>query len=167
MHGLSDQLFTAPELAKALGVTARALRFYETKGLLKPRRIGTRRVYDHRDRARLRLILRGKRLGFSLAEIAEYLELYHADPSQVEQLKRLESMVDQRIDTLEQQRSALETTLDELGEIRLQVTNALAQRGVTPTLPPPASNRRSRPRIRAKSANGGSRSAAAPQGDDR
>ncbi len=166
MNGVSDRLFTAPELAKALGVTARALRFYETTGLVTPRRIGTRRVYDHRDRARLRLILRGKRLGFSLAEIAEYLELYHADPSQVEQLRRLESMVDQRIGTLEQQRSALETTLDELGEIRLQVMKALEQRGVSPAPPPPASARRLLPRIRAKSANGGARSADALQGDD-
>ena len=166
MNGPQDQLFSAPELANALGVTARALRFYETKGLIKPRRIGIRRVYDHRDRARLQLILRGKRLGFSLAEIAEYLELYHADPSQVEQLKRLETMVDQRIDTLEQQQAALETTLQELGEIRLQVTRALKQRGVAPASSPRDSNRGSRPRIRAKSANGGSGTATAPQGDD-
>ena len=166
MDGNSDQLFTAPELAKALGVTARALRFYETKGLLKPRRIGARRVYDHRDRARLQLILRGKRLGFSLAEIAEYLELYQADPSQVEQLRRLETMVDQRIGALEQQQVALETTLGELGEIRLQVIKALEQRGVAPAPPPPASAPRLRPRIRAKSANGGGRTAGALQGDD-
>lgn len=165
MDGPPDQLLSAPELAKALGVTARALRFYETKGLLMPRRIGTRRVYDHRDRARLQLILRGKRLGFSLAEIAEYLELYHADPSQVEQLKRLEAMVDQRIETLALQRAALETTLDELDEIRLQVTKALEQRGVAPTPSPPESKRPSRPKIRAKSANGGSRAAAASRGD--
>ncbi len=166
MDGTSERLSTAPELAKALGITPRALRFYETKGLLKPRRIGARRAYDHRDRARLQLILRGKRLGFSLAEIAEYLELYHADPSQVEQLKRLESLIDRRLETLEQQRSALETTLDELGEIRFQVMKALEQRGVSPAPPPPASARRLLPRIRAKSANGGGRSADALQGDD-
>lgn len=165
MDGTSERLFTAPELARALGITPRALRFYETKGLLKPRRIGARRAYDHRDRARLQLILRGKRLGFSLAEIGDYLELYHADPSQVEQLKRLESMVDLRLETLEQHRAALETTLDELGEIRFQVMKALEQRGVAPA-PPPASARRLLPRIRAKSANGGGRSADALQGDD-
>lgn len=165
MDASTHRLFTAPELAKALGVTPRALRFYETKGLLKPRRIGARRVYDHRDRARLQIILRGKRLGFSLAEIAEYLELYHADPTQVEQLKRLESLVDRRLEALEQQRAALETTLEELGEIRLQVMRALEHRGVTPVPPPPAAARRLRPRIRAKFVNGGGPAAAA-QGDD-
>lgn len=166
MNASADRLFTAPELADALGVTARTLRFYESKGLLNPRRIGARRAYDHRDRARLQIILRGKRLGFSLAEIAEYLELYHVDPTQVEQLKRLESMLDRRLDTLEQQRVALETTLDELGEIRLQVMRALEQRGVRPSPPPEAAERRLRPRIRAKSTNGRGRDAGAMQGDD-
>lgn len=166
MDDTPDSLFTAPQLAEALGVTARTLRFYESKGLLKPRRIGARRAYDHRDLARLKIILRGKRLGFSLAEIAEYLELYHADPSQVEQLKRLESMLDRRLEALEQQRAALETTLDELGEIRLQVIQALEQRGVAPVPPPPSAARRLRPRIRAKSINGGDRSPGAIQGDD-
>ncbi len=153
MIDAADPLFTAPEFAEAFGVTARALRFYETKGLLSPRRMGARRVYDRRDRARLQLILRGKRLGFSLAEIAEYLELYHADRAQVEQLRRLESMVDQRLQALEQQRVALETTLDELGEIRLQVTDALKQRGVAPAPPPLEAQRHVLPKIRAKYAN--------------
>ncbi len=153
MNDAADRLFTSPELAEAFGVTARALRFYETKGLLNPRRMGARRVYGHRDRARLQLILRGKRLGFSLAEIAEYLELYHADRAQVEQLKRLEAMVDQRLQALEQQRVALETTLEELGEIRLQVTDALKQRGVTPAPPPLGAERHVLPKIRAKYAN--------------
>ena len=166
MNNSADRLFTAPELASALGVTARALRFYETKGLLKPRRIGARRVYDRRDHARLQIILRGKRLGFSLAEIAEYLELYHLDPTQVEQLKRLECVLDQRLESLEQQRVALETTLDELGEIRLQVMAALEQRGIEPAPPPAAAERRLRPRIRPKFNNGGGRIAGATQGDD-
>jgi DNA-binding transcriptional MerR regulator len=150
MNRSADRLYTAPELADALGVTARALRFYETKGLLKPRRI---------------VILRGKRLGFSLAEIAEYLELYHADPTQVEQLKRLESMLYRRLEALEQQRAALETTLTELGEIRLQVMQELESRGVKP-LPQRDAARRSRPRIRAKSTNGSGRPEGAAQGDD-
>jgi DNA-binding transcriptional MerR regulator len=165
MNRSADRLYTAPELADALGVTARALRFYETKGLLKPRRIGARRAYGHRDRARLQIILRGKRLGFSLAEIAEYLELYHADPTQVEQLKRLESMLYRRLEALEQQRAALETTLTELGEIRLQVMQELESRGVKP-LPQRDAARRSRPRIRAKSTNGSGRPEGAAQGDD-
>jgi DNA-binding transcriptional MerR regulator len=166
MDDSADGLITAPQLASDLGVTPRTLRFYETKGLLKPRRIGSRRVYDRRDRARMQIILRGKRLGFSLAEIAEYLELYHADPTQVGQIKRLESMLDRRLESLEQQRAALETTLDELGEIRLQVIRALEERGIRPAPPPPAVARRLRPRIRPKSKNGGGRLAGALQGDD-
>ncbi|MDH3411574.1 MAG: MerR family DNA-binding transcriptional regulator [Gammaproteobacteria bacterium] len=166
MNDAVDRLFTAPEFAEAFGVTARALRFYETKGLLSPRRMGARRVYDHRDRARLQLILRGKRLGFSLAEIAGYLELYQADTAQVEQLKRLESMVDQRVEALEQQRGALETTLDELGEIRLQVTDALKQRGVTLAPPPPEAERHVLPKIRAKYANDRGTTADGSQGDN-
>ncbi|MBV9755883.1 MAG: MerR family transcriptional regulator, partial [Alphaproteobacteria bacterium] len=72
---MTDQFYTVTQLSAELGVTPRAIRFYETKGLLAPRRAGTTRVYTHRDRARLILILRGKRLGFSLREIKEYLEL--------------------------------------------------------------------------------------------
>jgi DNA-binding transcriptional MerR regulator len=166
MNDSADGLFSAPQLADDLGVTARTLRFYEAKGLLKPRRIGNRRVYDRRDRARLQIILRGKRLGFSLAEIAEYLELYHADPSQVEQIRRLESMLDRRLESLEQQRAALETTLEELSEIRLQVMRALEERGISPALPPAAVERRLRPRIRPKAKNAGGRLADAIQGDD-
>lgn len=166
MNFPADDLVSAPELAEAFGVTPRALRFYESKGLLTPRRIGARRVYDRRDRARLELILRGKRLGFSLAEVAEYLELYDADPSQVSQLKRLEQLVDQRIESLEQQREALETALMELGDIRLQVMEALRQRGIAPSPPPATARRRLRPRIRAKYGNGRGGSAATIQGDD-
>jgi len=118
-------LYGAVELAGEVGITPRALRFYETKGLIAPRRVGTRRVYDYRDRARLELILRGKRLGFSLAEIREYLELYDADTSRVSQLRRLCEAVSLRIDDLEAQRCALESTLAELRQIKDQATAAL------------------------------------------
>lgn len=165
MDHSGNTLYSAPELAEDFGVTARTLRFYETKGLLSPRRIGARRVYDRRDRARLQLILRGKRLGFTLAEIAEYLELYHADRSQVEQLKRLESLVDRRIEALEQQQAALETTLGELGDIRLQVMHALKQRGVAPEPPLSVAERRLRPKIRAKLALNRGRAAGVTQGE--
>jgi len=83
------RLYSATELADEFGTTPRALRFYETKHLLSPRRAGTRRIYDYRDHVRLGLILRGKRLGFTLADIREYLELYEIDTSQISQLKRL------------------------------------------------------------------------------
>ncbi|GAN77831.1 MerR family transcriptional regulator [Acidisphaera rubrifaciens] len=120
-----ERLYTVSELGRDLGVSARTLRFYEDRGLLLPRRAGTNRVYTHRDRARMILILRGKRLGFSLREIAEYLDLYDADTSQHEQVRALLRAVDARIATLEQQRVALDETLAELADIRNQAQAAL------------------------------------------
>src|SRR5271170_1250244 len=73
-------LFSVSQLAGQLGVTARTIRFYEDKHLISPQRAGTTRVYTPRDRARLTLILRGKRLGFSLREVKEFLDLYDAVP---------------------------------------------------------------------------------------
>ncbi len=111
------KLYTVTELAEALGVTPRALRFYEDKGLVTPQRAGTTRVYTHRDRGRLALILRGKRLGFSLREVGEWLDLYDADPNQGEQMRILVAKVHERIAGLERQRDDLEETLSELREI--------------------------------------------------
>jgi len=96
--GAKNELCGIGELAEELGISQRAVRFYETKGLLKPRRVGANRVYDRRDRARLMLILRGKRLGFSLHEIAEYLDLYDEDPKQLVQVRHLLNKVDQAIE---------------------------------------------------------------------
>jgi DNA-binding transcriptional MerR regulator len=124
----SDRLFTVTELAAELGVTARTLRFYEDRGLIAPRRLGTTRVYTHRDRARMMLILRGKRLGFSLREIAEYLDLYDADTTHTEQLRALKQAVTSRIVQLEERRAALDETLAELREIVRLSTQTLAAR---------------------------------------
>src|SRR3954447_1701171 len=121
-------LYTVNQLAEELGVTARAIRFYEAKGLIAPRRAGTTRVFDRRDRARLQLVLRGKRLGFSLAEIREYLDLYDADRSQVTQMGVLLDRTRQRIAELEQQRRDLDRTLRELREVARQAEAALSQR---------------------------------------
>ena len=84
-----QKLYSVSELATELGVTARALRFYEDKGLISPQRAGNTRVYTYRDRGRLMLILRGKRLGFSLREVRDWLDLYDLDPNQVAQMTRL------------------------------------------------------------------------------
>ena len=83
------ELYSVSELANDLGVTPRALRFYEDKGLIAPQRAGNTRVYTHRDRGRLMLILRGKRLGFTLSEVREWLDLYEVDPDQSAQMARL------------------------------------------------------------------------------
>jgi len=123
---VADKFYTVTQLAENLGVTARALRFYEDKGLIAPRRAGNTRVYTQRDRARLILILRGKRLGFSLQEIREYLDLYDVDPSQKEQLRALLKRVRSRVAQLEEQSVALSQTLAELKDIERQTGIALA-----------------------------------------
>jgi DNA-binding transcriptional MerR regulator len=120
MKSSSTDLYSVTELAELLGITPRTIRFYESKGLIKPRRAGNTRVYSHRDRARMQLILRGKRLGFTLANIKEYLDLYDIDPSQEKQVQWLLNGIDRRIGELEQQREDLETTLVELEEMRQQ-----------------------------------------------
>ncbi|MBX2832206.1 MAG: MerR family DNA-binding transcriptional regulator [Rhodospirillales bacterium] len=132
MTKYDDQFYTVPELADDLGITPRTIRFYEQKGLLNPQRAGTTRVYTRQDRAKLLLILRGKRLGFSLKEIADYLDLYGADPTQAEQIKMLLGRVRERISDLEEQRQALDVTLDELREIEQQSVDALKEKELDP-----------------------------------
>jgi len=121
----AERLYSVTELAKELEITTRTLRFYEDRGLVTPQRAGTTRIYSRRDRARMILILRGKRLGFTLREIKDYLDLYDLDHSQSEQLRVLAVAVDERIARLEKQRLALEETLTELTEIRDQAKLAL------------------------------------------
>ena len=126
------QLFSVNQLAEELGVTPRAIRFYEVKGLIAPRRAGTTRVFDRRDRARLLLVLRGKRLGFSLAEIREFLDLYDADRTQVAQAQMLLDSVRKRVAELEQQKRDLDQTLKELRAVEREAQSALAERGALP-----------------------------------
>lgn len=111
-------LFAIADLSREFGISTRAIRFYESKGLLNPERVGATRVYRRRDRARLILILRGKRLGFSLKDIAEYLSLYDSDRTQTAQVEKLVELVDKRLTLLRQQLADLNTTVDELTDIR-------------------------------------------------
>lgn len=127
--GIGDML-TVTELARELGITPRAMRFYETKGLVNPRRAGTTRIYTHRERGRLQLILRGKRLGFSLTDIGEYLDLYDADPAQHDQILMLLEKVNTRITALEVQKTDLDATLEELASVRKQALIALDEEPV-------------------------------------
>jgi DNA-binding transcriptional MerR regulator len=121
-------LFAIADLAREFGISTRAIRFYESKGLLSPERVGGTRVFRRRDRARLILILRGKRLGFSLRDISDYLGLYDAH-SQTAQVALLVEMVDQRLAQLEQQMTDLQTTIAELREIRKLAAERMAQDG--------------------------------------
>lgn len=126
----SNLFYSVPELAQELGITPRTIRFYETKDLLAPQRAGNTRVYTRKDRARLILILRGKRLGFSLAEIREFLDLYETNVDQHEQLQLLSSKVRHRIDDLEAQRIELESVLVELKDIERQCGDALKEKSL-------------------------------------
>ena len=121
-------LLTITELAEQLCVTARAIRFYEDKGLISPARAGATRVYTRRELARMQLILRGKRLGFSLRDIKQFLDLYDHDPTHVEQRRQLLARVRHRIEELEKTRTAVTETLAELGEIEQQTLSALADK---------------------------------------
>jgi DNA-binding transcriptional MerR regulator len=93
------------------------LRFYEDRGLIEPKRVGNARIYTKRETARMQLILRGKRLGFSLREIQEFLDLYDADPQHLEQMRALATRCRERIQELEAQKAALEQTVTELATI--------------------------------------------------
>jgi DNA-binding transcriptional MerR regulator len=123
----SRDLYAIADLAREFDISTRAIRFYEAKGLLSPERVGATRVFRRRDRARLILILRGKRLGFSLRDISDYLSLYDADRTQTAQVHLLVDMVDKRLKLLENQMQDLQTTLGELREIRKLATERLEQ----------------------------------------
>jgi DNA-binding transcriptional MerR regulator len=125
----SERLYSIGELAADLEVTTRAIRFYETKGLIAPVRRGAQRSYSRRDRARLKLILRGKNLGFSLEEVSQYLRLYDADPSRVAQTQMLLARIERAIDDLQAKRTDIDRTLKELKKIRDQCTEHLGDRG--------------------------------------
>jgi DNA-binding transcriptional MerR regulator len=117
MSNSDQELLGIRDASILLGITTRTLRFYEDRGLIAPRRVGASRVYTRRETARMQLILRGKRLGFSLREIREFLDLYDADPRQVEQMRVLAQQCRQRIETLTAQQSALAQTIAELEEM--------------------------------------------------
>jgi DNA-binding transcriptional MerR regulator len=119
-------LFAIADLAAEFGISTRAIRFYESKGLLAPERVGGARIFRRRDRARLMLILRGKRLGFSLRDISDYLGLYDAH-SQTAQVALLVEKVDERLALLEGQLADLQTTIAELREIRQLARERLDQ----------------------------------------
>jgi DNA-binding transcriptional MerR regulator len=109
--------FTITELAREFDVTPRAIRFYEDQGLLAPERAGTggrQRVYSQRDRTRLKLTLRGKRLGLSLSEVRDLVDMYESPSDTVPQLERFLAVLDGHRTTLERQLEDLRITLDEI-----------------------------------------------------
>lgn len=125
---MTEKAYSIAQLAGELGVTLRTIRFYEAKGLILPKRVGTTRVYTHRDRARMILILRGKRMGFSLSEIKEFLDLYVVDATQGEQMRHLLQKVRSRIEMLETQLLDVQTSLSELREVERATQTLVASK---------------------------------------
>ena len=121
-------IYSIGDLAGELGISTRAIRFYEDQGMLAPQRAGGNRVYSPRAMARLKLILRGKRLGFSLSDIRELLDLYDADRNHLEQLHQTLRKGRVRIAELEQQMIELKQTLQELRELETLIVDLINQR---------------------------------------
>lgn len=124
-----QRIYSIAELAREFGITARTIRFYEDEGLIKPRRQGLTRLYSAGDRTRLGWILRGKRLGFSLAEIKELLDLYQVDRTGVSQLRELLRRSRLHIGDLERRRSDLDAHIKEFRDVERQVATELRKRG--------------------------------------
>ncbi len=120
--------FTIGDLAREFGVTLRALRFYEDKGLLSPRRQGLNRLYSRRDRARLKLVLLGKRIGFSLVEIREMLDLYDTKGGKMKQLRAALGKFEAQLDHLREQQREIEQAIEELTRLRDETQTLVRQR---------------------------------------
>ena len=120
-----QQTYTISDLAREFGITPRAIRFYEGEGLLSPERAGSKRIYSKRDRTSLRLILRGKRLGLSLAEIGELLGMYDGLRDSAPQLRRLLVVLAERRRALEQQREDIAAVLGEIDMLERQCLSLL------------------------------------------
>lgn len=114
---MAASTWTITELAEEFDTTLRTIRFYEDKGLLRPERRGQARVFHPRDRVRLQLILRGKRLGFSLEEIAAILNMYDEQPGEAGQLRYLIEDIGDRRATLQRKRQDLDEAMAELDEL--------------------------------------------------
>lgn len=123
-----SETFGIAELAREFAVTTRTIRFYEDKNLLSPVRQGQRRVYSLRDRVRLRLIMRGKRLGFALDEIRQMIDLYDVDPSEVTQLHHFLDKIRERQAQLIAQKHDISETLTEMERIESQCSKLLNEK---------------------------------------
>jgi DNA-binding transcriptional MerR regulator len=123
----ASRIYTINELSEIYDITPRTLRHYEDMGLLSPERRGNQRLYRERDRVRLQLILRGRRLGFGLREIQEMLDLYDADPTEVTQLQDVIRRGDLKLRELQSQVEELQTIMAEMTELRMTMQRRLEQ----------------------------------------
>jgi len=126
---LSEPTFSISELAREFNITTRTIRFYEEKGLLEPRREGQRRIYSPADRVRIKLILRGKRIGMTLQESADVIDLYNPESNNSQQLEALIQSVKERREKLEQQKRDIDEMLAGLNEVQALCEAALSKPG--------------------------------------
>ncbi len=131
-----SKTYSITQLSEEFSVTPRAIRFYEDRGLLHPKREGQTRIYSQRDWVRLLLILRGKRVGFSLAELREILDLYDLGDGQVEQIRRTLETSRRKLAELERQRQDIDQVMHELTNSCNYFENMLRDRGIDPNTAP-------------------------------
>ncbi len=134
MHTQDELTIAIGELARDFDITTRAIRFYEEQGLLHPVREGQQRIYYAKDRVRLKLILRGKRLGFSLAEIKTLFAMYDTNPSSAVQLATMLDLTKQKRDTLQQQLHDIQMLISELDEVESRCREELDELNATAKL---------------------------------
>ena len=116
------------EMAKTFGVTLRTLRFYEDKGLISPKRDGSTRLYTRRDRARLKLILLGRKVGFSLRDVKQIMDLYDPKGANTKQLRLTIEKSEKQLSRLQKQRAAIDEAITELSDTMSTVRRMLAER---------------------------------------
>lgn len=122
---MTEPTLSIGELARLFDVTPRSIRFYEEQALLTPERIGQTRVYHAKDKVRLKLILRGKRLGFSLAEVKKLFELYDSNPNSAAQLKVMLDLTEQKRSLLRQQLDDIQMLMNELNDVESRCQDEL------------------------------------------
>jgi|TARA_B110000240_G_C13266637_1_gene354025 DNA-binding transcriptional MerR regulator len=126
MEKAAQDTYSIGDIAKEFDITTRSIRFYEDQGLVTPTRKGQTRIYNQRDRVRIKLILRGKRLGFSLAETGRLFDLYDADRSSASQLETIMKLISQKKNDLNQQLEDINAVLIELDELEKNCLKTLS-----------------------------------------
>ena len=121
-------IFAISDLAREFGITPRTIRFWEDQGILSPQREGNKRIFTRRDRARLKMALRGKRLGLSLAEIKDLIGMYNSTEDETPQLTECLRVMSKRREALQQQREDIEAMLAEIDQFEQQCRQELARR---------------------------------------
>jgi DNA-binding transcriptional MerR regulator len=134
---LPGKTYTISDLAKEFGVTTRTIRFYEEKGLISPLRDGQKRLYTPADRVRIKLILRGKRIGMTLQECVEFIDMYDPEHNNAEQLHSLIDDVKKRRESLLQQKKDIDDMLAGLEEVQAICERSLANQEIQNTNPTP------------------------------